>query len=100
MRIREMPPSPPPSHSGELLQHGLHHVAQHNAENTYPQEHYPNEGAHVQYSYSSPTPGRDDGYTYRGPNQQPRFQYQPQHQESGPGMQYVRVLKLSPAAAY
>jgi hypothetical protein len=92
-----MPPtnmslSPPPSTSdGEILQHGLHHILQHNANSPYPQEQYqPDEAVHLQPNYGSPTPGPDEMYGYC--DQQPRFIYQQQHQDSGLGMPYVGKL--------
>jgi hypothetical protein len=33
---------------------------------------------------------QDDGYAYRG--EQPRYPYQHQQQDSGLGIQYVRIL--------
>lgn len=90
----EMPPSnaspsPPPSTCSEVLQHGLHHILQHNANKPYPQEQYlHNEAAgHLQPYYGSPTPGPDEGYGYHG-QQQPNFMYH-QNQDPRPIMQYV-----------
>ncbi|TVY19657.1 HMG-box protein STE11 [Lachnellula arida] len=79
-----MSPSPAPSNNGELLQHGLHHLLQHNSNTSYP--HYEHdEGVHLQSNYGSPTP-QGDAYAYGG--QQPRYAYQHQHQDSGLGIQY------------
>jgi hypothetical protein len=88
-----MPLSPPLSNNGEIFQHGLHHLVEHNSNTSYPQELY-DEGVHLQSHHGSPTPTQDDGYTYRG--QQPRYAYQHQHQDSGLGIQYVSALLRPP----
>ena len=85
----EMPLSPPPPNTEEIMQHGLHHLLQHNSNTSYPQQQY-DEGVHLQSNYGSPTPAQKDTYAYRG--QQPRYPYQHQHQDSGLGIQYVRKL--------
>lgn len=82
-----MPHSPPPPNAGEIIQHGLHHLLQHNSNTSYPQQQY-DEGVHLQLNYGSPTPVQDDNYGYRG--EQPRYAYQHQHQDSGLAIQYVR----------
>lgn len=74
--------TPPPANDGEISQHGLHHIIQHNSNTSYPQEQHYDEGLHLQSHYGSPAP-QDDGYRY---NQQPRYTYQ----DSGMGNQYVR----------
>ncbi|KAE8453804.1 hypothetical protein EG329_009316 [Mollisiaceae sp. DMI_Dod_QoI] len=74
----------PPQGEGEIMQHGLHHLIQHNAATAYPQEQY-DEVVHLHPNYRSPTP--DDAYGYHG--QQQRYSYQRQHQDSGlGGIQY------------
>ncbi|TVY50114.1 HMG-box protein [Lachnellula occidentalis] len=75
-----MSSSPAPSNNGELLQHGLHHLLQHNSNTSYPQKHY------EQSNYGSPPPPHDDAYAYGG--QQPRYAYQHQHHDSGLGLEY------------
>jgi hypothetical protein len=92
-----MPLSPAPSKDGEILQHGLESIVQHNFNSPYPQDQYnQDEGVHLQSSYGSPTPRNDERYNYRG--QQPRFGYQQhQHQDSGLGIQYVGILAYQPA---
>lgn len=87
-----MSPSPAPSNNGELLQHGLHHLLQHNSNTSYP--HYEHdEGVHLQSNYGSPAP-QGDAYVYGSP--QPRYSYQHQHQDPGLGIQYVRCMRLAP----
>ncbi|KAI9050991.1 hypothetical protein LZ554_005101 [Drepanopeziza brunnea f. sp. 'monogermtubi'] len=75
---------PPPPIEGEITQHGLHHIVQHNSNTSYPQEQHYDEGIHLQSHYGSPAPQQDDGYRY---SQQPRYAYH-QHQDSGLGSQY------------
>ncbi|TVY82799.1 Transcription factor ste11 [Lachnellula suecica] len=83
-----MASSPSPSNNGDLLSHEFHHLLQHNANTSYPQENYGNdEDLRINHNFSSPAPSQDGSYAYRG-HQQPRFQYQPQHPESGMGIQY------------
>jgi hypothetical protein len=84
MSASNMPLSPAPSNNGDLLQHGLHHIAQHNANSPYPQEKYQNdEGVHL---HGSPAPGYDN--VHHG--QPARYAYQQhQRQDSGLGIHYV-----------
>jgi hypothetical protein len=82
-----MPPSPAPQNDGEIMQHGLHHVLQHNSNTSYPQQQY-DEGVHLHSNYGSPAPTQDSPYGYRG--EQARYPYQHQHQDSGLGNQFVR----------
>jgi hypothetical protein len=86
-----MTPSPPPASSGELISHGLHHLVMHNSSAIYPHEQQYDEEIQLQSGYASPPP-REDPYTYR--NEQPRYMYQHQHQDSGLGIQYVRNVFL------
>jgi hypothetical protein len=82
-----MASSPAPSDTGEIVQHGLHHLLQHNSNASYPQQHY-DEGVHIHSNYGSPAPMQDDAYAYCG--NQNRYTYQHQYQDSGLGIQYVR----------
>jgi hypothetical protein len=92
--------SPPPSHNGELIDHGLLHLAQHNAHSPYPQQgQYHDEAIHLQPPYGSPTPGGEEAYSYRSHSQPPRFAYQQhQHQDSGLGISYVSTPAWSGTA--
>jgi hypothetical protein len=60
----------------------------HNSNTAYPNEQQYDEGVHLQVNYDSPGP-QDSLYSYR--NQQPRYTYQHHHQDSGFGIQYVRI---------
>ncbi|KAG9244809.1 hypothetical protein BJ878DRAFT_549514 [Calycina marina] len=93
MTTASIPLSPAPSQPGDMLPHGLGHIARHNAGRPYPELY--NDEVLLQHhsNYSTPTPGRDEAYGYQG--QQPRYAYQQhqQHQQheqqgSGFGLQY------------
>ncbi|KAK6586314.1 hypothetical protein PZA11_001371 [Diplocarpon coronariae] len=84
-------PPPPPPIDGELTEHGLHHIVEHNSNTSYPQEQHYNEGVRLQSQYGSPAPQQDDGYRY---GQQPRYAYQ-QHHDNGLSNQYVRTAAIS-----
>ncbi|PBP26825.1 HMG box protein [Diplocarpon rosae] len=75
---------PPPPIDGELTEHGLHHIIEHNSNTSYPREQHYNEELYLQSQYGSPAPQQDDGYHY---GQQPRYTYQ-QHLDSGSGNRY------------
>ncbi|KAH8592488.1 hypothetical protein B0O99DRAFT_674468 [Bisporella sp. PMI_857] len=82
----KMSMSPTPSHTGDLLQHGLQHIVQHNANSPYP-DRYQDEGVHMQSSYGSPARGLDEAYSYQ--EQNPRYTYQQHgHQDSGLGIPF------------
>ncbi|KAH8663147.1 hypothetical protein BGZ60DRAFT_541759 [Tricladium varicosporioides] len=76
----------------ELLQHGLHHLVQHNSDTSYPQEHYEhNEGVHLHSNYGSPYHSQADEKVYHSQQHQPRYVHQhQQHQyhDSSSGIQY------------
>ncbi|KAF4636955.1 hypothetical protein G7Y89_g1133 [Cudoniella acicularis] len=82
-----MAQSPPPATNGELLQHDLHHLVQHNSNTSFPQDNFEHgEAVHLQSNYGSPHHSQDDVHAYRG--QQPRYGYQHQYPDSGLGIHY------------
>lgn len=84
-----MPVSPPLSNKGEIYPHNLHHLVDHNAAASYPQDF--DDGMQMGSRYGSPMPA--DAYGYRG-QPQARFGYQQPQSNVGLGIQYVSVLQL------